>query len=125
MPYGLYLSAEGAKAALPVTIEADQVGRYPREVETAVFFSILESLQNAAKYSGASTVAVSLDDSGDQLRFSVSDDGLGFDPNTASGGSGIPGIADRLDAAGGTLRIDSAPGQGTTITGTVPTEDHE
>jgi signal transduction histidine kinase len=115
------VSAEGAKSALPVVIQAGGVRRYPREVETAVFFSILESLQNAAKYSEAASATVTLDDDGDRLRFSVSDDGLGFDPAAVDGGSGIPGMADRLDAAGGTLKIESAPGSGTTVLGSVPT----
>ncbi len=115
------VSAEGAKSALPVVIQAGGVRRYPREVETAVFFSILESLQNAAKYSEAASATVTLDDDGERLTFSVVDDGLGFDPAAVDGGSGIPGMADRLDAAGGTLRIESAPGRGTSVLGSVPT----
>jgi signal transduction histidine kinase len=115
------ISAEGAKSALPVAIQSGDVGRYPREVETAVFFSILESLQNAAKYSEAALATVTLDDDGERLTFSVVDDGLGFDPAAVDGGSGIPGMADRLDAAGGTLRIESAPGRGTSVLGSVPT----
>ena len=114
------VSAEGAKSALPVVIAAEGVGRYSREVETAVFFSILESLQNAAKYAEAVSAVVTLVDDGRRLRFSVKDDGQGFDPGTADGGSGIPGIADRLDSAGGTFRIESAPGSGTTVMGSVP-----
>jgi signal transduction histidine kinase len=115
------ISAEGAKSALPVAIQSGDVGRYPREVETAVFFSILESLQNAAKYSEAASATVTLDDDGERLTFSVRDDGLGFDPAAVDGGSGIPGMTDRLDAAGGTLRIESAPGRGTSVLGSVPT----
>jgi signal transduction histidine kinase len=114
------ISAEGAKSALPVAIQSGDVGRYPREVETAVFFSILESLQNAAKYSEAASATVTIDDDGERLRFSVSDDGLGFDPAAVEGGSGIPGMADRLDAAGGRLKIESAPGSGTTVLGSIP-----
>ena len=115
------VSAEGAKSALPVTIHAGEIGRYPREIETAVFFSILESLQNAAKYSDAASATVTLDDDGERLRFAVSDDGRGFNPGAVDGGSGIPGMADRLDAAGGTLMIESAPGGGTSVVGLVPT----
>ena len=114
------VSAEGAKSALPVTIRAGEVGRYPREIETAVFFSILESLQNAAKYSDATSVTVALDDDGHRLSFSVNDDGRGFDPGAVDGGSGIPGMADRIDAAGGALQIKSAPGSGTSVLGSVP-----
>jgi len=115
------LSAEAEKAALPVTIQASKVGRYLREVETAVFFSTLEALQNAAKYSEATLATVTLNDDGERLSFSVSDDGVGFDTGAVDGGSGIPGMADRLDAAGGTLQIQSAPGSGTTVSGSIPT----
>jgi len=64
---------------------------------------------------------VTLDDDGERLRFAVSDDGRGFNPGAVDGGSGIPGMADRLDAAGGTLMIESAPGGGTSVVGLVPT----
>ena len=114
------ISAEGDKSALPVTIRAGKIGRYPRELETAVFFSILEALQNAAKYSEADSATVKLDDDGIRLSFDVSDDGRGFELNAGGGGSGIPGMADRIDAAGGRLKIESAPGSGTTVAGSVP-----
>ncbi|MFQ5968693.1 MAG: ATP-binding protein, partial [Acidimicrobiia bacterium] len=114
------VSAEADKAAFPVTIEAEAVGRYSRDVETAVFFSILEALQNTAKYANASSAAVQLRDDGDQLGFEVVDDGTGFDPNLVGEGSGIPSMSDRLDAAGGALTIDSGPGRGTTVRGWVP-----
>ncbi len=50
----------------------------------------------------------------------MSDDGRGFDPAQATDGTGITSMTDRLDAAGGTLTIDSAPGRGTTVNGSVP-----
>ncbi len=114
------ISAEGDKAAIPVTLETDGIGRYPRDVETAVFFTVLEALQNAAKYSDPNAVTIRLADDGASLRFAVTDDGRGFDPGTVDEGSGIPGMRDRVDAAGGTLSVESTPGAGTTITGSVP-----
>ncbi len=57
---------------------------------------------------------------GGHLEFTVTDDGTGFDPATASHGTGLQGMADRLAAAGGTLRISSAPGLGTTVSGSLP-----
>jgi signal transduction histidine kinase len=114
------LEAQARKAALPVTIAPDGVGRYPQEVEAAVYFSILEALQNASKYAGASTVRVRLTQDTADLRFEVSDDGRGFDPGRTSYGTGLQGIADRLTALGGTIQVRSAPGSGTTVAGAVP-----
>ena len=57
---------------------------------------------------------------GSHLEFTVTDDGTGFDTATVSHGTGLQGMADRLAAAGGTLRINSAPGNGTTISGRLP-----
>jgi len=56
------------------------------------------------------------------LRFEVTDDGAGFDPATVTMGSGLQGMADRLDTVGGTMVVASAPGRGTTITGQVPAD---
>jgi len=114
------VSAEADKAAMPVRVEAGGVERFPREVETAVFFAILEALQNTAKYAEAASATVKLSAREDRLEFEVSDNGRGFDPAQVTEGSGIPSMTDRLDAAGGTLTIDSAPGRGTTVKGSVP-----
>ena len=54
------------------------------------------------------------------LSFSVADDGVGFDQGSTTHGTGLRGIEDRLDALGGTVRIDTAEGAGTTIGGSVP-----
>jgi signal transduction histidine kinase len=114
------LEAQARRATLPVAVEADGVGRYPRELEAAVYFCVLEALQNVQKYANASraTVQLSIDDG--RLSFEVTDDGRGFDPLTTHRGSGLTNIADRLDALGGGLEIDSAPGRGTRLKGTLP-----
>jgi signal transduction histidine kinase len=114
------LEAQARKAALPVTVEADGVGRYPQEVEAAVYFSALEALQNVAKYAQASGARVSLGHGGGCLTFTVQDDGKGFDPAAASMGTGMHGMADRCAALGGDFEIDSAPGRGTRVTGRIP-----
>jgi signal transduction histidine kinase len=116
---GAALAAQARKAAVPVDVETDGVGRYPQEVEAAVYFCCLEALQNVAKYSGASRAAIDLTTEGGRLRFHVSDDGRGFDPNAISFGTGLQGMVDRLEAIGGTLQVRSAPGEGTTVTGTI------
>ncbi len=114
------LGQEVHKAALPVEVVADGVGRYPREVESAVYFSILEALQNTAKYAQASKAVVDLTDVNGELRFTVTDDGIGFDSSTVQRGAGLNGITDRIDTIGGTTTITSTPGKGTTVSGAVP-----
>jgi signal transduction histidine kinase len=89
-------------------------------VESAVYFSCLEALQNVAKYAEASRATIALSDGDGSLRFTVSDDGRGFDAATTSHGTGLQGIADRLAAIGGTLTVESTPGAGTTLSGVVP-----
>jgi signal transduction histidine kinase len=116
---GAALEGQARKAALPVAVETESLGRYPQEVEAAVYFCCLEALQNVAKYAEASTATVRLVGEDGVLRFEVRDDGVGFDPRSTSFGSGLQGMADRLDAIRGSLHVRSAPGEGTTITGTV------
>jgi len=114
------LQAQAARAPLPVHIDADGIRRYPREAEAAVYFCVLEALQNTAKYARASHATIGLSSPGGHLQFAVADDGDGFDTAKASHGTGLQGMADRLAAAGGALHIRSRPGHGTTITGTLP-----
>jgi signal transduction histidine kinase len=117
---GAAVRAQASRAALPVTVAVDGVGRYPRETEAAVYFCVLEALQNTAKYAGASTASVTLAASGGQLEFTVTDDGAGFDVAAAGDGTGLQGMTDRLAAVGGTVAIESAPGHGTTVSGCLP-----
>lgn len=114
------LEAQARKAAVPTTVSADGVGRYTQDVEAAVYFSCLEAMNNIAKYADASSASVALTQSNGRLTFVVMDDGRGFDPHATGYGTGLQGIADRLDAIGGTLSIASRAGAGTTISGTVP-----
>lgn len=117
---GAALRAQASRAALPVAVTADSVGRYPRETEAAAYFCILEALQNTAKYAGATTASVALAAPGGHLEFTVTDDGTGFDAAAAVDGTGLQGMTDRVAAVGGTLRIESAPGQGTTVSARLP-----
>ena len=119
---GLAVALEGQarKSTVPVTVASDGIGRYPQEIESAVYFSCLEALQNIAKYADASTATIRLEQSNGSLTFDVMDDGVGFDPAAASHGSGLQGIADRLAALGGTIEIESAAGAGTTVRGRIP-----
>ena len=116
------LRAQAARSPVPVVLDADQVGRYPQDTESTVYFCTLEALQNVTKHARASRATIRLAGSDDTLEFSVSDDGAGF-PAGTSHGSGLQGMSDRLAAHGGTLTVRSRPGQGTTITGRLPTSE--
>jgi signal transduction histidine kinase len=113
------LEAQGRKAAVPVAVKADGVGRLDRGVEAGVYFCVLEALNNVAKYAAASHVDVRLWWQEGEVVFEVSDDGVGFDPAAMGYGTGIRGMADRLEALGGTLEVQSAPRVGTRILGRV------
>ncbi|MGZ5350088.1 MAG: histidine kinase [Actinomycetota bacterium] len=117
------LTAQARKSPVPVTVKAEGVGRFPQEVEAAVYFSTLEALQNVAKYAEASGATVAIQTDEGSLRFSVTDDGHGFDPGSTGYGTGLQGIADRLGALEGTLHVASANGSGTTVTGRLPISD--
>ncbi len=114
------LEAQARKSPVPVSVSPDGVARYPQEVESAVYFSCLEALQNVAKYAHATRAQARLWASDGELSFEVTDDGEGFDPIATPRGSGLQGMADRLDAVGGTLEVRSRPGAGTTVAGRVP-----
>jgi signal transduction histidine kinase len=107
-------------AASPPEIEAVGVGRYPPEIESAVYYCCLEAMQNAMKYGGRDVnVSVALAEENGQLTFRVVDDGPGFAVGEVRG-LGLQSMEDRLGALGGRLTITSTPGGGTTVSGTVP-----
>ncbi len=114
------LEAQARKAAVPTRVECDALGRYPQNVESAVYFCTLEALNNVAKYANASAATVRLSHEDGSVSFEVSDDGVGFDAEALSYGTGLLGMRDRLDAIGGRFDVRSSPGSGTTISGTVP-----
>jgi signal transduction histidine kinase len=111
------LRAQAAKSPVPTSVQADGIARYPQDVEAAVYFCVLEALQNVAKYAGAGSARVRLAASEDELRFEVADDGAGFDPGTKAFGTGLQGMADRLSAHDGVLDVQTSPGAGTVVTG--------
>jgi signal transduction histidine kinase len=114
------LAAQARKAQVPVTVDANGIGRFAEDVEAAVYFSCLEALQNVAKYANASRVTILLARDDGRLSFAVADDGVGFDPEASHPGTGLQGIADRLDALRGRFEVVSRPGSGTTVSGSVP-----
>jgi signal transduction histidine kinase len=114
------LNAQASKSPLPVTVEADGIGRFGQDTEAAVYFCCLEALQNTAKYAHASSARISLQVQNGTLRFTVSDDGTGYDTSRTPMGSGLRNMADRLAALRGQLEIRSAPSRGTVISGHLP-----
>ena len=120
---GAALEGHLAKSHQSARLEMDGAAgprRFAPEVEAAVYFCILEALQNCAKHAPGSDVRVRLSSTDEHLSFSVSDDGPGFDAARADNGSGLRGMADRLAAVDGSVQITSAPGGGTTVVGRVP-----
>ena len=111
--------AQAGKAPGPVEVSTDGLGRYPAEIETAVYFCCVEALHNAARHAPGSAVRISLADAGQGPEFEVTDDGPGFDPATVSPGSGLRNMSDRLAALGGSCQVDSSPGRGTSVTGRI------
>lgn len=130
---GIYppiLEAQGLEEALvsvarrsPVQIEvsAGEIGRFSREVETAVYFAALEALANASKHAPGSSIRLSLGvNSLGTLTLTVTDDGPGFDLVEATKSRGILNMGDRIEAIDGDLRVVSAVGAGTSIVVVIP-----
>ncbi len=117
------LQAAAERSSMPVSLDADGVGRYAQELEAAVYFCCLEALQNASKHAGEGAMAsVRLSQTDGRVQFDVADDGHGYDSASTGPTSGLQNMADRIGALGGELQIESAPGVGTTVRGAVPVE---
>jgi signal transduction histidine kinase len=114
------LRAAANRSPLDVAVDTDGVGRYGTEVEAAIYFCCLEALQNAGKHASGSHVDVRVWEDDGSLRFHVRDDGPGFDATTAVQGHGYMNMSDRLGAIGGSVEWRSAPGEGSTVAGSVP-----
>jgi signal transduction histidine kinase len=106
------------RSALTAHLRLFLDGRLPAPVETAAYYVVSEALTNAAKHSGASEVRVAATREGGQLTVEVADDGVGG--ASAGKGSGLRGLADRVEALGGRLSVASPPGRGTTLRAEFP-----
>jgi signal transduction histidine kinase len=114
------LESQAGKATLPVEVAADGLGRYPQDIEAAVYFCCLEALQNVQKYAEAAGAVVKLSGSDGLLMFEVADDGKGFDVAAVKRGTGLTNMTDRIDALGGSIQLSSTPGHGTRVLGSIP-----
>jgi PAS domain S-box-containing protein len=110
--------ALASRATLPVEIEDVPDGRLPEPVEAGAYYLIAEALTNVTKYAEASAVRVRVEASDGALLVEVADDGVGgADP---AGGTGLRGLADRVEALGGSLEVVSPEGGGTTLRAEIP-----
>jgi signal transduction histidine kinase len=112
------LRALAHRSAIPVDLDITTDVRLPEPIEVAAYFVASEALANAAKHSDATRIDVSLEQRDDNLLLSVRDDGVGG--ADAARGSGIVGLNDRVEALGGSLHVDSRPGEGTQIVARLP-----
>ena len=106
------------RAPVPVTVEAIPDERLPAQVEAAAYYVVSEALANVAKYANASLVSVSIATSNGQAIVIVEDDGAGG--ADVQKGSGLRGLADRVEALDDQLDIESSPGSGTQIHAEIP-----
>jgi len=118
--HGLAAALEGvaARAPVPVELRVELDSRLPEPVELAAYFLVSEGLTNVAKYARASAASVAVRRANGELVVEVSDDGVGG--ADASAGSGLRGLADRVDALGGRLAVDSPVGDGTRMRAEIP-----
>ncbi len=119
---GLRAAVESLAGRAPVVVELAEMPdeRLPPPVEAAAYYLIAEALTNVAKYAAATSVRVRVTAGDSSVTVEVTDDGVGgADP---AGGSGLRGLADRVEALGGSLEVHSPAGGGTTLRATIPRE---
>jgi signal transduction histidine kinase len=112
------VDALAARAPVPTGVDCELAGRLPEPVELAAYFVVCEALANVAKYARAEHAAVRLRHEDGMLRVEVADDGVGG--ADAARGSGLRGLADRVEALDGRLQVASPPGRGTTVRAELP-----
>ena len=117
------LKSAADRSPVVTSVDAAGLGRYSQEIEAAVYFCCLEALQNVGKYAGEGVHArIHIWEQEGGLLFEVFDDGAGFDVRRGKVGAGFTNMSDRVGAIGGSMRVESALGQGTTVSGAIPLE---
>jgi PAS domain S-box-containing protein len=117
---GLRAAVEALAGRVPVPVEVVALPeeRLPEPVEAGAYYLIAEALTNVAKYAQASSVRVRVESGGGTVVVEIADDGVGG--ADAASGSGLRGLADRIEALGGTLAVESPAGAGTTLRAEIP-----
>jgi signal transduction histidine kinase len=120
LDHGLTVALESlaARSTVATTVSIDLLERLPEVVEVAAYFVASEALANVAKHAQASAVQITISRGAKGALVEVADDGVGGADD--AGGSGLRGLADRVEALGGQLRIRSPLGTGTTISAVIP-----
>ena len=126
------LAARARRQGLDVDVELDfayekerQAERLVDDLETAIYRIIQEALTNARKHGGARRAVVEVQEGDDMIHLTVRDDGSGFDPSAATTGFGLMGMRERAELVRGTVSVDSAPGEGTTVSARLPARRRE
>jgi signal transduction histidine kinase len=114
----------GVRATIEVAPETEGE-RFGPDTEAAIYFCCVQALQNVARHAGETDTTIQIVRRDGTLEFTVVDHGMGFDPATTPKGMGLQIMLDRVEALGGTLSVESAPGRGTSVTGRVPVRERE
>jgi PAS domain S-box-containing protein len=118
-----HATAVQRRTGLIIVVDAEPIDRLPLEVEEALYRIGQEALHNIVKHANASNATIRVTHEGDRVRLTVVDDGTGFEPDAVPRGHlGLIGMRQRVELVGGELRVESRPGQGTTIDASVPWE---
>ncbi|MGH2706608.1 MAG: sensor histidine kinase, partial [Actinomycetota bacterium] len=112
-----HLAKVGAEASVEDHLEG---ARFDPQVEAAVYFCVREAVQNASKHVPGAALSIRLEAEEGELSFEVHDAGPGFDASSVRRGAGTQNMSDRIEALGGSIRIESEPGKGTMVVGRVP-----
>ena len=110
-----------SSSPIRIKVTDDGIGRSSDAIEAAIYFCAREAIQNSAKHAGPdANVTVTLAHRQDAIQCTITDDGTGIPPESATNGIGIISMHDRIEAVGGQLHIVSTPGHGTAIHATIP-----
>ena len=112
------LTSLAARSAVPTAVSCDPLGELPRPVELALYFVACEALANVGKYAQARTASIQVTRANGTVAIEIADDGIGG--ARATGGSGLSGLEDRVEALAGRLLVTSPAGAGTVVSAELP-----
>ena len=119
---GSAIRSVALRSTIPINVIEVPAGRVDESAEAAAYYVFAEAVTNAQKHSRASSIGVRATAGQRTLRLEISDDGVGGATDTA--GTGLQGLRDRVQAAGGTFAVESFPGRGTRIVAVIPMSDN-